>query len=99
MNPSPGISSKTSTDQVVSYLPSDLLDKEERPHLELTQEFQSLDSTYRDIVIPSHLDTRHNRSSSTKSMVPPPHEMDLKFFASGQRMEHGQCSGQGDITN
>ncbi|KAL2457133.1 Uncharacterized protein Fot_56544 [Forsythia ovata] len=27
-------------------------------------------------------------------MVPPPHEMDLKFFASGQRMEHGQCSGQ-----
>lgn len=44
-------------------------------------------------------DTRHNRSSSTKSMVPPPHEMDLKFFASGQRMEHGQCSGQGDITN
>ena len=35
-------------------------------------------------------DTRHNRSSSTESMVPPPHEMDFQFFASGQRMVSGQ---------
>lgn len=27
-------------------------------------------------------DTRHNRSSSTKSMVPPPNEIDWKLLAS-----------------